>query len=148
VEENGRVSLLRRAAALLFGEEIAPPPSLPPDSVPPGVKLRQGRLVPWIGGVVARAGHPAAAVTLRRTIILDPDARLTPQLLEHELEHVRQWKADPLFPLRYTLATLRHGYWDNPYEVAARWAAANTSGGNSAVRGPKADDRRRQDPLE
>jgi hypothetical protein len=93
------------------------------------VKLRQGRLVPWIGGVLARARHPAAAVTLRRTIILDPGAQLTPQLLEHELEHVRQWKADPLFPLRYSLATLRHGYHDNPYEVAARAAADRVASG-------------------
>ena len=65
-------------------------------------------------------------------------ARRWPELLEHELEHVRQWKADPLFPLRYTLATLRHGYYDNPYEVQARAAASRQ---DSEVRNQKSEDR-------
>ena len=36
-----------------------------------------------------------------------PAATLTEPLLCHELVHVRQWREDALFPLRYTLATLR-----------------------------------------
>ncbi|HEX6069410.1 MAG TPA: hypothetical protein VFZ18_06285 [Longimicrobiaceae bacterium] len=132
------MSLIRRAAAAVLGPEVEAPVSLPADSVPAGVVLRRGRLIPWIGGLLAKSRHPAAAVTLRGTIILDPTAQLTPQLLEHELEHVRQWKADPLFPLRYTLATLRHGYYDNPYEVQARAAAARRQ--DSEVRRQKIDD--------
>ncbi|HEX6926168.1 MAG TPA: DUF4157 domain-containing protein [Longimicrobiaceae bacterium] len=119
--------LLRRATNLLFGDPMEPPAELPPDSLPHGVRLRRGRLVPRIGGLLIRSRYPAAAVTLRRTIILDPAARLTPELLAHELAHVRQWRADPLFPLRYTLATLRFGYHDNPYEVEAREAARRHS---------------------
>jgi hypothetical protein len=117
------VSLIQRAAAALLGAPMDAPDDLPADTLPPGVTLRRGRFVPWIGGRLARSRHPALAVTLRRTIIIDPSARLTRELLEHELTHVRQWRADRLFPLRYTLATLRHGYHDNPYEVEARETA-------------------------
>lgn len=117
------MSLIQRVVARLIGERVAAPLTLPPEALPDGVTLRRGMLVPWIGGLLARSRHPAAAVTLRRTIILNPAARLTPQLLEHELTHVRQWKSDPLFPVRYTLASLRHGYYENPYEVEAREAA-------------------------
>ena len=117
------MSLIERTAAALLGEAFHPPGDLPPEALPAGVQLRRGRLIPWIGGRLAGARRPALAVTLRRTIVVDPDARLTPELLAHELAHVRQWLDDPFFPLRYTLATLRHGYHDNPYEVEARAAA-------------------------
>ena len=118
------MSLIQRAATALLGERIDPPGDLPPDSLPEGVTLRRGRLVPWIGGRLARSRRAALAVTLRRSIILEPGATLTAELLEHELTHVRQWRADPLFPVRYALDTLRHGYRDNPYEREAREAAA------------------------
>ena len=121
------MNLLRRTAAALLGEEMEPPPSLPAGCLPPGVRLRRGRLVPWIGGRLIRSRQRAAAVTLGRTIVVDPAADLTEELLRHELAHVRQWREDALFPLRYTLATLRHGYRNNPYEVEARAAAESTS---------------------
>jgi hypothetical protein len=117
--------LTERAQQVLFGERTPPPADLPADSVPDGVVLRRGRLIPRIGGLLGRMGGPAAAVTLRGTIVLYPGVPLTPALLAHELEHVRQWRADPLFPLRYALASLRHGYHDNPYEVQARQVAAS-----------------------
>lgn len=117
------MSLIHRAAATLLGDPIDPPGDLGAQPLPDGITLRRGRLVPWIGGRLARSRQPALAVTLRRSIILDPGATLTAELLEHELAHVRQWRADPLFPVRYALATLRHGYHDNPYEVEARQAA-------------------------
>ena len=119
------MSLLTRASSAVFGEPINLPSPLPPDTLPSGVTLRRGRLIPWIGGLFTPARRPAAAVTLRGTIIVNPSARLTPELLEHELAHVRQWRADPLFPLRYTLAAVRNGYYDNPYEIEARTAAAS-----------------------
>ena len=134
------MSLIGRAAAALLGPEVETPATVAADSVPAGVVLRRGRLIPWIGGLLAKSRRSAAAVTLRRTIVLDPGAELTPQLLEHELEHVRQWKADPLFPLRYTLATLRYGYHDNPYEVQARAAAAGVKGQKAEVGSQESDD--------
>jgi hypothetical protein len=106
-----------------LGDPLPVPPELGQGRVPDGVRLVSGRFVPWVGGVLGRLGGAAAAVTLGRTIVVNPRVRLTPSLLAHELEHVRQWRADRLFPLRYTLATLRHGYHENPYEVAARAAA-------------------------
>lgn len=118
------MSLMERATALLLGRRVPPPEHLPEGLVPEGVVLREGRLVPRIGGLLARMGAPAAAVTLGRTIVLNPGARVTPGLIAHEMAHVRQWSDDLLFPLRYTLATVRHGYVDNPYEVEAREAAA------------------------
>jgi hypothetical protein len=87
-----------------------------------GVTIRQGRWIPALGGWLGKMGGPAAAVTLRRTIIVHPDARLSRRLLVHELEHVRQWTEDPLFPLRYAVESLRHGYWNNHYEQLAREA--------------------------
>lgn len=113
---------LERARCLLLGDRIDPPPELPADSVPPEVVLRSGGLIPRIGGILGRMKGPAAAVTLGRTIVVRPGARLSEELLAHELVHVRQWREDPLFPVRYALATLRHGYWDNPYEIEAREA--------------------------
>lgn len=121
------MSVIHRVTAAVLGEPVPPPPTIAREDLPNGVTFRRGRLIPWIGGVLARAGAPAAAVTLRNTIILRPDVQLSPQLLTHELVHVRQWRADPLFPVRYSLATLRHGYRDNPYEVEARQIASRHS---------------------
>jgi hypothetical protein len=121
------MSLSERARTAILGRRIPPPPALPPDSVPAGVVLREGRLVPWIGGVLGRMGGPAAAVTLRRTIIVSPAYPVTPSLIAHELTHVRQWRRDRLFPVRYALASLRHGYEANPYEVEAREVEASLS---------------------
>lgn len=111
-----------RARKLILGEVVDAPADLPPDSVPEGVVFRRGPLVPRLAGVLGGMGGPASAVTLGRTIVLDPAARLTRSLLAHELVHVEQWRKDRLFPLRYAAASLRYGYWNNPYEVEARAA--------------------------
>jgi len=43
----------------------------------------------------------------------------------HEREHVRQFEREGLgFEARYTAALITHGYEKNPYEIAARKAAA------------------------
>jgi hypothetical protein len=120
--------LIEALSTLLLGERLPPPAELPAGAVPPEVVLRSGRLVPWLGGVFSGMDGPAAAVALRRTIVLRPGVPLNPVLLAHEMAHVRQWRADPLFPVRYALATLRHGYRDNPYEVEARAVASAISG--------------------
>ncbi len=105
-------------------------PAVPPEPLPPGVVVRRGAWIPWIGGFLARMGRPAAAVTLGRTIVVHPDAVLTPRLLRHELMHVRQWQRDRLvFPFRYAWYHLRYGYRNNPYEVEARRAEPKDSHG-------------------
>lgn len=88
-----------------------------------GVRLRRSRWIPLLGGWLSGMGGPAAAVTLGSTILIHPDVVPTDALLRHELVHVRQWRNDPLtFHIRYALAHLRHGYRDNPFEIAARAA--------------------------
>lgn len=113
---------LERAGRLVLGEPVEPPPELCDECREAGVALRRGSLVTRIAGLLGRMGGPATAVTLGRTIVLDPTARLTRALLAHELAHVEQWRRDRLFPLRYAAASLRYGYWNNPYEVEARAA--------------------------
>jgi hypothetical protein len=121
------MTLMERVRTRILGGSLALPPGISNASLPREVTLRQGRFIPRIGGLLARMGGPAAAVTLGKTIVVHPGRRLTPELLAHELEHVRQWREDGLFPVRYALATLRHGYHDNPYEVAARSAASSAA---------------------
>ncbi len=117
--------MLRWISGTVIGHEVPPPEELPRGAVPRQVTLREGRLVPWLGGLLAGMRSPAAAVTLGRTIVVRPGVRLTRELLAHELAHVRQWESDALFPLRYAAATLRHGYRNNPYEVEAREVEAS-----------------------
>jgi hypothetical protein len=101
------------------------------EEVPEEVVLRAGRWIPRVGGWLAGQRHPAAAVTLGRTIVVHPDVELTPGLLRHELVHVRQWAQRPLaFPLHYAWLHVRHGYRANPYEIEARAAE------HSGARGP------------
>jgi hypothetical protein len=119
------MKLIPRIADLVLGRRLVLPPELPASLVPPGVVLREGRLLPVLGGFFARLRGPAAAVTLRHTIIVHPEVHLTSRLLTHELAHVRQWDEDLLFPLRYTLETLRRGYAQNRYERQAREAERN-----------------------
>jgi hypothetical protein len=91
--------------------------------LPRGVQVRSSRLVPWLGGKLARMGRPAAAVTLGRTILVHPGVSPDARLLRHELAHVAQWTRAPLtFPFDYVRAHIRHGYYRNPYEAEARAA--------------------------
>ena len=114
-------------ARLLGGSELSAPVGLPS-----GVAVRASRLIPAIGGLLSGMKGPAAAVTLGRTILVHPSARLTERLTRHELAHVHQWERHPVtFPFRYIGAHIRHGYQNNPYEREARTAeggAARTGG--------------------
>jgi hypothetical protein len=81
-----------------------------------GLPLRLG------GWCLGRA--TVSGITLWRTIWISSRSALAPELLLHELRHVHQFEADPLFPLRYIWRSVRHGYADNPYEADARDFAA------------------------
>ncbi len=110
-----------RLADALLGPEV--PTAELPHPVPARVRVRRSRLIPWIGGLFMGRGSggrrsAAAAVTLRNTILVNPAAALTDDLIVHELVHVEQWR-DPLFPLKYAVQSLRHGYRENPYEAEA-----------------------------
>ena len=96
-------------------------------------RWRRGGIALRIGGwCIGRA--TVSGITLWRTIFLSPRAALEPELLLHELRHVHQFQADPLFPLRYVWRSLRHGYTDNPYEADARaYAARRLTGAHPTV---------------
>jgi hypothetical protein len=100
---------LRSLLLELFGEAI--------DSV---------RLVEhsWIALLLGRP----LAVTWHQRIYLDgsaDDFHANPELVLHEYFHVlRQWQTGELTIARYVMRLLRHGYWNNPYEVEARAFAA------------------------
>jgi Domain of unknown function (DUF4157) len=69
--------------------------------------------------------HPRAiATTRRRRIYLRGSAQDffgNPWLMLHEYCHVlRQWQPGELTLARYGLECLRHGYWNNRFEVEAR----------------------------
>ena len=69
--------------------------------------------------------HPRAiATTRRRRIYLRGSAQEffdDPWLMLHEYCHVlKQWEPGDLTIARYCLEWLRHGYWDNRFEVEAR----------------------------
>jgi hypothetical protein len=66
----------------------------------------------------------AIATTRRQRIYLRGSAAqffACPELLLHEYCHVvRQWQPGHLTRSRYLLECVRHGYWNNCYEVEAR----------------------------
>jgi hypothetical protein len=69
--------------------------------------------------------HPRAiATTRRRRIYLRGSAQEffgDPWLMLHEFCHVlKQWEPRDLTVARYCLESLRHGYWNNRFEVEAR----------------------------
>lgn len=72
----------------------------------------------------ARLHRRATATTRRRRIYLRDSAREffdDPWLMLHEYCHVlKQWEPGELTILRYCLEWLRHGYWNNRFEVDAR----------------------------
>lgn len=83
------------------------------------LRLRRGGLPPRVGGwALGRA--TVAAITLRRWVFLAPEVPAHPPLLLHELRHLEQFEANPLFPFQYLWASVRHGYHDNPFEADAR----------------------------
>jgi hypothetical protein len=94
-----------------------------PEHIPAGVGVYRNKWIPVFAGMLSGMRSHAAAVTLGDAILVHPDVDITPRLLRHELEHVKQWRAQPLlFPVRYALGHLRYGYDDNPFEVEARAA--------------------------
>jgi Domain of unknown function (DUF4157) len=72
----------------------------------------------------ARMHRRAIATTRRRRIYLRGSAQDffdDPWLMLHEYCHVlKQWEPRDLTVVSYCLESLRHGYWNNRFEVAAR----------------------------
>jgi hypothetical protein len=83
------------------------------------VSYRSGGLPVRIAGW-ALGRSSAEAITLWRTVFLNPRARVNAELLLHELRHVHQFSERKSFPLSYLWQSIRYGYSRNPYEIDAR----------------------------
>ena len=82
-------------------------------------RWRRGGIPPRVGGwFLGRAS--VAAITLWRTVYLAPGVAPHPELLLHELGHVRQFGTSKWFPLRYLWESVRRGYSGNRYEHEAQ----------------------------
>jgi hypothetical protein len=72
----------------------------------------------------ARLHGNARAVTRRGRVYLRGSAAeffADPELVLHEYFHVlRQWADGRMTLVRYLLAWLKAGYWNNPFEIEAR----------------------------
>ena len=86
-------------ARSLLAALIGVPHALPPTLLEDYPELRHAR---WRrGGVPPRVGgwclgrRTVSAITLGRTVFLAPEARLSAELLLHELAHVRQFQESP-----------------------------------------------------
>jgi hypothetical protein len=99
-----------------------------PLALPAGVLARYPELAEanWRrGGVPLRVGgwclgqRTVAGITLGKTVFLADHIRLESSLLLHELAHVRQFRQDKRFPIRYLWESIRRGYTGNRYEVEA-----------------------------
>lgn len=80
---------------------------------------------PRVGRYLAAQAMPIQAQTLGRYVFAR--GRIPEHTLEHEIEHVRQWRRlGPLYlPLYFGSSAVallrgRRPYWDNPFEAAAR----------------------------
>lgn len=113
----GRGGMIQR---VLLGEIITLPAALL-ERFPElgGATWRAGGLPPRVGGWLLGRGS-VAGITLWRTVFLAPGTALHPELLLHELGHVRQFAASLWFPLRYLWESARRGYSGNRYEHEAQ----------------------------
>ncbi len=121
----GVAAALRRATRALVGQRIDLPPSLIeryPELAT--ARWRAGGLPPRVGGWCLGQAS-VSAITLWRTIWLARPARVSEQLLLHEIRHVAQFEADRAFAVRYLWESMRRGYSRNKYEVDARQYAAS-----------------------
>ncbi|HUN26343.1 MAG TPA: hypothetical protein VMU67_08550 [Steroidobacteraceae bacterium] len=104
-------------------------------ALPPAIRAGLERIFGDAGAAIAQVAiiehslfarlHLAAvATTRRRRIFLSGSAEDffgDPALMLHEYCHVLlQWEPGALTTPRYLRECLRHGYWNNPYEVEAR----------------------------
>ena len=64
-----------------------------------------------------------------RVVYVLPGHERNEPLLRHERSHLEQIERDGrlLFAVKYSWWTIRHGYWNNPYEVEARKAESKTT---------------------
>jgi hypothetical protein len=94
--------------------------------LPPGVRIKENS---WIARIAAwKLGVRGVAMVLGNTIHLYHTSATaflnSPRWLRHELCHVRQFREHGfwLFLVKYLWESIRHGYYNNKYEIEARAA--------------------------
>lgn len=116
-------SPMETAIATVLGETVGIRFSLPTDVLAAFPELatvtwRRGGLPLRIGGWLLGQGS-VAAITLGDTVFLSSAAAPPIRLLLHELGHVRQFRRDKTFPIRYLWESVRRGYTRNRFELEA-----------------------------
>ncbi len=107
----------------IIAETVGLPIALPAEIVEEfpelaGVRWRHGGMPLRFGGW-ALGQSSVAGITLGRTVFLSRREKLSVRLLLHELAHVRQFRRDKAFPMRYLWESARHGYARNRFELEA-----------------------------
>lgn len=104
-------------------ETVGHPITLPEDVVAAFPELAS---VAWrLGGFPLRVGgwllgrRSVVGITLGRTVFLSDAESPSIQLLLHELGHVRQFRRDKAFPIRYLWESAIRGYSRNRFELEA-----------------------------
>jgi hypothetical protein len=107
----------------MLRETIGMPFALPQDVISAFPELAS---VSWRrGGFPLRVGgwflgrSSVAGITFGSTVFLSPAASPSVRLLLHELGHVRQYRRDKTFAIRYLWESVCRGYSRNRFEVEA-----------------------------
>ncbi|MGI8509756.1 MAG: hypothetical protein ACR2MQ_10560 [Gemmatimonadaceae bacterium] len=102
---------------------IGKPLRLPPEVIAAYPALADAH---WrVGGFPLRVGgwllgqRGVAGITLGSAVFLANAERSSARLLLHEVAHVRQFRRDKAFPIRYLWESICRGYTRNRYEVEA-----------------------------
>lgn len=110
------LDLVRRATV---GERLRlPSASVAAYPVLAEAQWRQGGFPLTVGGWLL-GQRTVAGITLWSTVFLADANRSSVHLLLHEVAHVRQFRRDKAFPIRYLWESICHGYKRNRYEVEA-----------------------------
>jgi hypothetical protein len=117
------VSPVAALAKLLLRETVGLKFDLPADVTTAFPELAS---VVWrYGGFPLRLGgwflgrRSVAGITFCTTVFLSPASPPSLQLLLHELGHVRQYRRDKAFAMRYLWESIRRGYRRNRFELEA-----------------------------
>lgn len=136
------------------GKQVAPPPAVcrALEGIFGQDALALGEVRVIEHSLFARLHGRAIATTRRRRIFLRGSAAdffSDPALMLHEYCHVlRQWELGSLTTLKYVREWLRHGYWNNGFEIEAReFAHQHAERFRQMLRAAAGEAERAQRPL-
>jgi hypothetical protein len=119
----GVTDSVRVALRAMLRETIGTPLALPQDVISAfpelaSVSWRCGGFPLRVGGWFLGSGS-VAGITFGSTVFLSPAKPPSIRLLLHELGHVRQYRRDKTFAIRYLWESVCRGYSRNRFEVEA-----------------------------